>query len=79
MEYWKKHGRKAFAKHLRNKKSKRTKRMANSKSRQDTKIETRKALKTPTQFLSAALKEEILLKGKGTYQNHDFDSLIDAL
>jgi len=79
MEFWKKQGRKAFAKHLRNKKSKRTKRMANSKSRQDARMETRKVLKTPSQFLTSALKEVIMLKGNDTYQNRDFDSLIDAL
>lgn len=79
MEFWKKHGRKAFAKHLRNKKSKRTKRMANSKSRQDANTLLRKVSNAPFQVLRAGLIEVTALKSKGCYHDRDFDSMIDAL
>ena len=54
MEFWKKKGRKAFAKHLRNKKSKWTKRMANSKSRQDALKEVHKQVCTPSDLKDLA-------------------------
>jgi hypothetical protein len=78
MEFWKKKGRKAFAKHLRNKQGKWTKRMANSKSRRDAKKEMKKG-GSEFEILKARLEEAILLKREGKYLNRDFDSLVDAL
>jgi hypothetical protein len=73
------HGRKAFAKHLRNKKSKRSKRMANSKSRQDANKPIRNAIPTPFEILRARLEEARILKSNGSYHARDFDAMIDAL
>jgi len=46
MEEYKKHGRSAFAKHLRRKKGKWTKTMANGKSRSKSKLDVKNAFKS---------------------------------